>query len=438
MPEAAANAKSPVWTRLKNQTRKPVRFVVSTVLMALFGTVVVVRLVVNRVSEWITGPSGYVIYLVGDFTNSPKHDNIRKGFYEGGTANWEVDHRKVSVVEYDDQGDLLRARSLAAEIAARPDTLMVVGHMRSTNTKEALPFYARQSSPIPVVLTTETNPDLSPPRQQGQAAYPIVRLSATDREQAADAVRFALSKGAKFFWVVEDTYNPVYSHYLALEFIKRVQQEKGRVVLWSTNLSPPSADLINKMSVDCVFFAGVWYNALVTIRQIEKVGSANPGRFYILSDASAEKDLVTQGAGDIGERVYVLNPMRAQDSDSEGGGYRLYGRDARTLVDTLMRTLKQDFPAHRRANHTFEYYWKALLDMHRAADARDVLYEVISGNLARIGADTGGEGAAARDEGFTRPNGSYSINNRAFNVWQAFWSGTQGGFREPAPAQGRP
>ena len=410
----------------------PLRKAVTTVLLTLFSSFVITRLIVARITDGITGPASYTVWVVGDFENTRKHRSIRDGFRPRESLKAKIDGRAVTVEERADTGDPKAIRDIAMRLAERRDTLLVVGHMRSTATKEALAVYLNQVPPIPVILTTETNPDLAPPHRPGDPNYPLVRLSATDRAQARDAVVFALAKGKRSFWVVEDTFNPVYSHYLAVEFIRNVQQAhregNGQVSVWSTNLTPPSVETIRKTEVDCVLFAGLWSNALITIRQMKAIGGpANSRPIFVLSDASAEQDLILRRSKDsaeeavvreeVGEDVYVMQPANAKQFEPQGHG--LYGKDARLMVETLVSKAAAEFDAYRRGHHPLDHVFKRVLDIHRVYDARQVLHHVIDRDLFRMDAVEGGEKDTRLDLGYTYPSSDeYSISNTKFRVWQ--------------------
>src|SRR5581483_684557 len=219
-------------------------FVKKFIIPGLVGIVVSVGLL-GRVTDWWRGPGAYKIYIVGDFRPSfQATKEVRQGFAEGGDPRTRIDGVPLSIEQRDDSGDPARAAEVASELSGRDDTLLVVGHLVSTQTEAALPYYLRKAKPqVPVILVTETNPNLMPPGTTNER-YPVLRLSPLDNKQAEQAADFAQRKGARNFWVVEDTSNPTYSRYLALEFIKQVQSRGNRVLLWSNNMMVPSADTL--------------------------------------------------------------------------------------------------------------------------------------------------------------------------------------------------
>ncbi len=75
--------------------------------------------------------------------------------------------------------------SAAYPIPARPNK--TVGHVLSSTTKAALPIYMKTDPQIPVILTTETNPQILPARDDPDQEFPVFRLSPTDDDQALRA-----------------------------------------------------------------------------------------------------------------------------------------------------------------------------------------------------------------------------------------------------------
>lgn len=393
---------------LRKFIASPLRFAAMAVLMSLFSTVFV-----GRVTNAIIGKPTYKVWVVGDFTNSGKHRAIRDGFDPDRGSRTKIDDCDIEFHVWDDKGDLSRAGGISQDLAGRNDTLLVVGHMRSTNTKEALKAYLHADPPIPVILTTETNPDLAPPRQAAGERHPLIRLSATDKAQARDAAKFALDK-AESFWVVEDTSNPVYSHGLALEFIRNVQEseKKGRVLLWSTTLTTPSVDTIREMKPQCIFFAGLWSNALILIRQVNAMNLQNGRRFFILSDASVEQDLIRYGGNEELANVYLMHPMRASELPRPDEAYTCYGQAARKLVDQLINEVADGFEDSRRRDHLPGHILKRAIGIHRVGDGREVLQKVIM-DYPRLEKPIDGT-----DDFTYRPELGLSETNKTFKVWK--------------------
>lgn len=352
------------------------RFVLIPILMAIIGVVIV-----GRVTDWWTGPDSYYIYLAGDYRNDPAIAKIFEGFLGAPCEKSDgeiirdkgVDGVPIRVKCLDDRGDPAEVRRISGDLAHRADTLMVMGHVYSTLTKEALPNYLRQAQPaIPVVLTAETNPQLIPAKKAGSDYDPVFRLTPTDDEQAAKAAQFAIDNAKQVLWVVEDERNPVYSKYLALEFVRRVQEKEGKVVLWSTNMSVPPAETLNKLKIDFVFFAGDWSNALILIRQIKRIFPPHRMPVLFLSDAAVDQQLLKYGGKELdGLSIYLGYPLKAvQFKDS---GFELFGKDARSIIDRLLVDTDQHFVEESQVHSRFKYWSMLLLNRHEVEDARAAL-----------------------------------------------------------------
>ncbi|MDX1253459.1 MAG: ABC transporter substrate-binding protein [Gammaproteobacteria bacterium] len=352
------------------------RFVLIPVLTAIIGIIIV-----GRVTDWWTGPDSYYIHLVGDFRNEPAIARIFEGFLGASCEKSDGEIIRdngiagvpVRVKCLDDRGDSAEARRISADLAQRDDTLMVIGHVYSTLTKEALPNYLRQAQPaIPVILTAETNPQLIPAKKTGGDYDPVFRLAPTDDEQATTAAQFAINNAKQILWVVEDERNPVYSKYLALEFVRRVQEKEGKVVLWSTNMSVPPAETLNKLKIDFVFFSGDWSNALILIRQIKRIFPPDRMPMLFLSDAAVDPQLLKHGGDDLyGLNVHLGYPLKA--TQFKGSGFELFGKDARSIIDRLLVDTDQHFVEESQARSRFRYWSMLLLNRHEVADARFAL-----------------------------------------------------------------
>lgn len=353
---------------LKKRWSRFARFFVKAVISPLIGAIIL-TIVVSNVADLWRGPDYYHIYVVGDSAETFVKD-IRDKLKESIKGkDLRIDGVKADIKYLDDQGKPDRAQEISSELAKAKDTLMVVGHFLSTQTKEALPNYLEADPPIPVILTTETNPNVFQDETMTnveEGRYPVYRLSPTDDEQAISAAEYAISKGATVFWVVEDISNRDYTHYLAAKFIERVQEKGEAVVLWSTILNIPFEEIYEELNINCVFFAGKWSNALILIRQIKALSSGKKMPIIILSDWAAEQNLIKQGKDDV-EKVYLTHPLGA------GQGYALYGEYAFKIIKILIDEANNKFKEKMREKGRVSYWLKRLLDMHRVKDTRYVL-----------------------------------------------------------------
>jgi branched-chain amino acid transport system substrate-binding protein len=330
----------------------------------------------GRVINRIVQPLSYKIYMIGPLGEDGTKQ-IWKAFSERKAELARIGEVPLEMESIDDQGDPVNAERISLGLAAKNDTLMVVGHVASTQTKAALPAYLLKADPpIPVILTTETNPNLLPPKTSPGIYYPVFHLSPTDDEQALTAAQLAIDQGTKACWVVEDTSNPVYSTYLAGQFVEQLQRRSVKVLLWSTNLTIPSVEAIQALKIDRVFFAGEWRSALVLTRSLRAMFPnptvKTPG--LILSDWSVDERLIDHG-GDDTEGVYLVHALTARAfADGQFGGY---GKDAFKLVKQLVEDANVRFDELAGAEDATGFLVRRALGLRRVRDARNALIAVM-------------------------------------------------------------
>ena len=373
---------SNVMVALKSLSRFLAKWMVTTVVGATLAVVIGAR-----VTRIFAGPENYKIYVIGKLGAKDDLKNLFAAIKDGPVPNLTIDTKPIKIEKRDDKGDPHYAGQIARQIAGRDDTLLVVGHGLSTQTKAALPYYLggvpEGAKPaVPVILTTETNTELLPSTVSEGACPPAMRLSPTDDEQAVAAAKFLKKK--ENFWVVADAQNSAYSQYLTRQFISQVNDPNSRVILSSTNQNTPSVDALKALKIDAVFFAGGWVDALTLIRQLKAFTvagafpSARGGPAVILSDGAVDKLLLQQGGEDV-NGIFLTYPLTANEYNDATRGYAQYGEDALTLAQNLIREADQKFGKTRREQAWFSYWVKWALNMHRVRDARAVLDNVIQG-----------------------------------------------------------
>ena len=374
IPAIGSEAGPPVrratwWTLTKNMYAVVAKWFIVPVISAIIGLTVVGRLL----DQW-EGPD-YRIYFVGPTGTAATNglQDMVDAFDEARATVRSLDGVRVNVYTRDDGGDPAFARSTATELANREDVLLVVGHILSTTTKEALPSYlVAAKPPIPVLLTTETSPNIFPPRPTLDVEFPVYRLSPTDDVQAKDAYEFALGMHAKSFWVVEDTSNAVYASYLADKFIEQAQKYQTGVLLLSTTLSMPSMQTVRQLGVDWVFYAGDWRGALILIHAVKASKLSNIR--FILSDSCADEGLLKNGGNDV-KGVYVTHPLTV--ATYKKAHYGVYSQDALRIIDQLLDRANQHFAEYAAKQGGMGYTIRRLLRVHRISDARNVLIETM-------------------------------------------------------------
>jgi branched-chain amino acid transport system substrate-binding protein len=394
------------------------KWLVTPLIAGLIGTVIL-----GRIVNGIIKPHSYYVYFVGPFDEkldktSPADDpvlNIWTALEAGAQPLESLDDVPIKLVRKNDFGDERTAERISVELAKRNDTLMVVGHLTSTTTHAALPAYLKQASPpIPVLLTTETNPDLLPPVDPNSEEYqPVYRLSPTDDQQARFAACVVRQQGAKAIWVVEAGPNRLYSRYLAQEFIQSVQENSpdSKVLLWSTSLDRPAVDAIEALKIDWIFYAGDWRNALVLLRQLKSVSARKEILKVILSDGAMDARLPRFGGQEVNQNVYLTFPIPFQRFHDQGG-YAVYGKDARDFVTYTIRQTQANFDELAGAGRDFRRALNRILGLKRGADARNAI-----GSFMRRSAKAGGMFPLA-DKTNIKFDENGAAQNRSFSLWQ--------------------
>ena len=337
--------------------------------------------IITRIASRILAPDSYKIYIIGDLDNSAAAQKIALAFDLCNLR--EFRGVPLEVAKRNDAGEPAQARQLAENVSRQPNTLLVIGHIASGQTKEALPIYLAVQPPIPVILTVETTPNLVPVTAQSGTYSPVLRLTPTDREQARIAAHFIAKQVApakitseqNAIWVVEDVSgDTVYSEFLTNEFIREVQRRRGKVVLWSNNLNIPALQELRALDVGWVFFAGNWPAALVLIRELRAVYKSDRGLkmpSILLSDACVDQQLIDEGGPDV-VGVYLTFPMKV----SQGGkGYAAHAKNVCKIVQTLLEEADYTPDVYRLAQKEGgpAYEFRSILGINRASDARRLL-----------------------------------------------------------------
>jgi ABC-type branched-subunit amino acid transport system substrate-binding protein len=381
--------------------------------------------IVTRIASRILAPNSYKIYIVGNMDKSVAAQKIALAFDTCGLKDFSG--VRLEVVKRNDEGEPSQARQLAENISRQPDTLLVIGHIASGQTKEALPIYLAVQPPIPVILTTETTPNLVPVTVIAGAYSPVLRLSPTDREQARIAALFIAEKVAakratskqNAIWVVQDVSgDTVYSEFLANQFIREVQRRHAKVVLWSTNLTVPTAHALHALDIGWVFFAGDWPAALVLIRELRTAYTQKEMPNIVLSDACVDQQLIDEGGSDI-EGVYLIYPMKV----SQGGeGYTAHAENVCNLVQKLLEEANYTANVHRLAEQEggLSYKFRSLLGIKRVKDARRLLSSRMQSAEDQAEAFTLANGSKIR---FARKDQDGEVGARidpdaTFHIWQ--------------------
>ena len=108
------------------------KFVLIPILSAFIGIIIV-----SRITDWWIGADSYYIYLVGDHRNNPAIAEIFEGFRDKPCDSGDIlildegiNNVPIKAKCVDDQDDPIKARQISDNLAARKDTLMVIGHVK--------------------------------------------------------------------------------------------------------------------------------------------------------------------------------------------------------------------------------------------------------------------------------------------------------------------
>jgi len=404
-------------------------------------------MVVGRAIDWYAGPKSYNVYLVGDLAD-PNLQKLRLEYEKQQNQQKSLKIANVDIRYISLEAKEKDAAKISAKLAEEDDTLLVVGHLSTTASANALPSYLNASPPIPVILANETNPELLPADYHINYA-PVFRLSPTDNKQAERAAEFVIHQGAKNIWVVEDVItNNIYSRYLAQEFVHQVhtkhqaqvqvqaknqvrerrsvydanqsstniqpyekrvsRSEYSKVVLWTTNMAPPSTDVLHALKIGWVFFAGSASNCLILTRQVNEVWKDQTKPDVLLASSCANPELLKQGGEDI-KQAYLTHPMLASDFNERG--FEIRGAQAFQLLSQLIANTDYEFSTHAAKQGGVWYYVRWVLGIHRVGDARNALRAFM-------------EQAVNSDHPFLLDGQRYTFNRDGtaketeFHVWQ--------------------
>jgi hypothetical protein len=281
-------------------------------------------------------PEHFSIAIVGDFTKSKVDigsqtaDQIFAAFRD---QQWPDLHGiKVQVSsKQNDDGNPEKGKLIAQTLTDTRDCILVISQAGSTDAAASLPIYlTKRQPPLAVVLSSASNPDILPPGEEEDSAhpFPVLRLIPPDNTRAQTiATRAVHDLNAKSFWVVEDGENPVFTHYLAREFVRRLAEQQGRTVAWSTSMNIPFVPELTSLGIDGVFFAGSWDNGTILAQQVKKIFlekkkldnrltmpkillSASPDSTALLGEHFQTLDGL--------EGVYVLNRVKAGEYMMDG------------------------------------------------------------------------------------------------------------------------
>jgi hypothetical protein len=376
------------WSELRAKVFPVVsQYVLIPAILVLSGVVIN-----DRLKDSFVGPKTYKIFLVGNLADQETLRVYRGVEMESRLSGLSFDGISIELERRDDFANESIARSVSQDLAERSDTLLVLGHVLSTQTRAALPQYFGVDPPVPVVTTVDTLPTIwTPKSDQGRSFAPIFRMSPTDDKQAEAVADFALAHHKKRFVVVQDNWNPAYSNYLINRFTTQLRAHgiNPEDIIPFTNQDPPSNETLMRIHPDCIFIAGEWSRSLIWAHLVRSVwsGSNEKNRpMIVLSDSAVNPQLLRPGDNDLNS--VFLSFQLAACAYSQGD-VNIYGTDAWQIV---RRLVEQGNAAVAAGKLSAAGRIRRAFGIHRVVDARRILRDVMEADEAQSVPFTGSRG----------------------------------------------
>jgi ABC-type branched-subunit amino acid transport system substrate-binding protein len=348
--------------------------------IALQFLLVIIGIVVFKPLEaWWLGPNPYKVYLVGRTANQEIKKMFRTIQDDSALALLKIDGKDIVVEEVNDDGSPGRAQEIAKRLTSLPDTLMVIGHVMTQSTMDALPSYMAADPKVPVIATRETHPDLlmhvvSPKCEDKDVYCPLMPMSPTDTDQADIAIGFAISTNhSRRFLIVKDNVprNEDYAANLSNAYTNMITDKHVEFVHKFDVVDEVSrteaAKQISQLAPDCVLYVGPVENARLFLGSLSPL-LAHQARqpLIVLSDSAIGDQLLETQTP-----VYATFPLSGQDYKTIDN---VYGDDAFSLVSELVKDVNDWHLLPQVAK--FHHY----INMHRVGDARAAIIRAMEYN----------------------------------------------------------
>ena len=322
-------------------------------LVFVFGIVIA-----DQVKDWWTGPKTYKIYFVGNLQDRDVKRVLLGVKQENDSAKLEVDGIAVEFEREDDSGTEAGARAVAANLAKRDDTLIVIGHVLDQQTVEALPLYMTARPAVPVIATVETgsrfmeNVPACIPRNSGTDYCPFIQMSPSEEEEAIRAVDFAVHKGKKRFLIASEVGDPPISKTSSLkDYYERVLNDPSYV---ASGVQPAVALDIPKQGIadiakiqsedpDCILYIGSLETALPLINQVRRLTGFTSPPIFVLSEASLKRSALLDTFPPFAD-IYFASQEDGKEINLLSS---VYGRDASTSLPRCFRQRTNSSKSHR-------------------------------------------------------------------------------------------
>ncbi|MFC2129031.1 ABC transporter substrate-binding protein, partial [Bacteroidota bacterium] len=334
---------------------------------------IVAFVIISPIKRVLQNPDAF-IYVIGDFNKEMVNDIYEKFDDRTILSDIECLGVNIKIRNINDGGDPDQVVKLSKKYADKYNTLMIIGHFYSSQTAKALPNYMEALPQIPVILTTETNPNLIHNHYDYKIKLedyvPIFGLSPDDDNQAEIAANKAHSLGCENFWVIQDINNKVYSNYLTTAFIKKVHEKPQKQVLLRTDNSYiPSIEILEKLDINCVYFAGDWLPGLILVNQINAIYNKRDRPKIILSDGCANIKLINHIIKEEYDNVFLTHPLSMQDFKNPAVGNKYFGEKAAIYVRKMIESAK--------GNDEVIKWWEKWMGINRVSNVRKAVKEAM-------------------------------------------------------------
>jgi branched-chain amino acid transport system substrate-binding protein len=253
--------------------------------------------------------------------------NIKRGV-ELAVEQWNAANAgcKVTLKDYDSQGDPQKAPALADQAIADKTILGIVGPAFSGESKAVNPKF--DQAVLPIITASATNPDLS---KNGWKIFH--RMLATDAKQGPDVAKYIRdTMKAKSVFVIDD--QSEYGKGIA----DQVRTTLGALATGTDSIDPKASDYsaavtkVKTANPDAVFYGGYYNPAGNLVKQlrdggvkatfISGDGSADQG--FIKAGGPASKDAIISCPCNINGNAAFLKAYKAKFNDDP----RTYGAEA--------------------------------------------------------------------------------------------------------------
>jgi len=353
------------------------------------------------------GPGSFKVYLVGSLEDADIQRVFNSFQKAAEKSRLEINGIPVEFELKNDLGNPTVAKRIAQQLVNAPDTLAVIGHVLSQQTKAAIPVYMSATPRIPLIATTETDDNLLSQCQPCSDGFvPLIQMAPTNKAQSESAVKYALEHGRNRFLLVSEVNgeNADYIQNLMSDYNGAVKLYgfKGAIKVGEVSMgAPPSKESFQYWKPDCILYAGEREAAMSLIAAVKSF-DAPKGITIILPDSSVNRDMTNQYQED--PKPNEIRYTYPSDAYYFRNDLNVFGQDAFALLRDLVSDSDAEPPSITERIHS-------LIGMHRISDARNNIISHMSHNANRGVVYKGQSGDTYKFFGYQR-DGAY------FHVWE--------------------